>query len=151
MLTATMNQEPGDHRGMYRPPLRLKHNGELPVRVGWPGHESGTESECREQEVFYRCRFCLTKITSAARMIEVSGSHRHVFANPYGKIFEIGCFAAAPGCISHGTPTTECTWFAGCSWRFSLCGSCFSHLGWKYQSYRAASFFGLILANLLRQ
>jgi len=145
-----MNPEPGDHRGMYPTPLLLKRHGELPV-MSRPGRESGAASDRGEQEVFYRCRFCLTKITSAARMIEVSGSHRHVFANPYGKIFEIGCFAAAPGCISQGTPTTECTWFAGCSWRFSLCGSCFSHLGWKYQPNRAASFFGLILANLLCQ
>ena len=145
-----MNPEPGDYRGMYPPPLLLKRHSELPVQ-GRPGRESGAASSRGEQEVFYRCRFCLTKITSAARMIEVNGSHRHVFANPYGKIFEIGCFAMAPGCISNGSPTTECTWFAGCSWRFSLCASCFSHLGWKYQSNLTASFFGLILANLLRQ
>ena len=68
----------------------------------------------------------------------------------HGKVFEIGCFGAAPGCFSYGPATSECTWFAGCSWRFSLCTSCFTHLGWKYKSSLTGSFFGLILANLVK-
>ena len=107
--------------------------------------DNGEQGEC------FRCRFCQAKITTAAQMIEVNGSHRHVFANPLGKVYEIGCFSQAPGCMNHGPPTTECTWFAGCTWRFSLCVSCFSHLGWQYQSHLTGSFFGLILANLLRR
>ena|GEM_PF-270377 len=103
------------------------------------------------QGEFFRCRFCRAKITTAARMIAVNGSHRHVFTNPLGKVYEIGCFSQAPGCINQGPPTTECTWFTGCTWRFSLCASCFSHLGWQYHSDLTGYFFGLILANLLRR
>jgi hypothetical protein len=84
-------------------------------------------------------------------MIEVNGAHRHTFANPHGKVFEICCFARAPGCINHGEPTTECTWFVGHAWRFAHCGSCFAHLGWQYQSQLAGSFYGLIRADLLRE
>lgn len=112
---------------------------------------SDEKTDNGEQGEFFRCRFCRAKITTAARMIEVNGSHRHVFANPHGKVFEIGCFSRAPGCMNHGQPTAECTWFAGCTWRFSLCASCFSHLGWQYQSPLTGSFFGLILTNLLRR
>ncbi|OKY73747.1 MAG: hypothetical protein BM485_16935 [Desulfobulbaceae bacterium DB1] len=98
---------------------------------------------------WFYCRFCRARITSFSRMIEVNGSHCHVFANPHGKVFEIGCFSAAPGCVHHGTPTRECTWFTGCSWRFSLCAVCSAHLGWHYQSDLAGSFWGLVLANLV--
>ncbi|MEW6521328.1 MAG: cereblon family protein [Thermodesulfobacteriota bacterium] len=114
-------------------------------------NRSAEEFDDGEQGEYFRCRFCRAKITTAARMIEVNGSHRHVFANPQGKVFEIGCFSQAPGCMNHGQPTAACTWFAGCTWRFSLCVSCFSHLGWQYQSPLTGSFFGLILANLLRR
>jgi len=113
--------------------------------------QSDKKTDNGDQGEFFRCRFCRSKITTAAQMIEVNGSHRHVFANPLGKVFEIGCFSHAPGCMNRGSPTTECTWFAGCSWRFSLCLSCFSHLGWQYHSDLTGSFFGLILVNLLRR
>lgn len=105
----------------------------------------GEGKPCR----FFRCSICRRKITSSENTISVNGNHRHVFANPHGKIYEIGCFACAPGCINHGPPTMECTWFAGCSWRFSLCATCSTHLGWHYQSNLGGSFFGLILANLV--
>lgn len=96
-----------------------------------------------------RCRFCRSRITSTSQMIEVNGGHHHTFANPHGKVFSIGCFAAAPGSITHGPASTDCTWFAGYSWRFSLCYNCLVHIGWKYESHMSGSFFGLILANLL--
>ena len=112
------------------------------------GDEKPERSEAGEA---FRCRFCQAKITTAAQMIAVNGSHRHVFTNPLGKVYEIGCFSRAPGCMNQGQPTTECTWFTGCAWRFSLCSSCFSHLGWQYHSDLTGYFFGLILANLLRR
>ncbi|MEW6520262.1 MAG: cereblon family protein [Thermodesulfobacteriota bacterium] len=112
---------------------------------------SDARTDSGDQEGVFRCRFCLAKITTAAQMIEVNGSHRHVFTNPVGKVFEIGCFSQAAGCLNHGPATTECTWFTGCTWRFSLCASCFSHLGWQYHADLTGYFFGLILANLLRR
>jgi hypothetical protein len=52
-------------------------------------------------------------VTNAAWRIAVSGSHRHVFANPYGMVFVLGCFAAAPGCALMGQPSDAFAWFAG--------------------------------------
>ncbi len=109
---------------------------------------SDEEVDNGDRGEWFRCRFCKARITTPARMIEVAGSHCHVFTNPQGKVFEIGCFSGAPGCINHGSPTMECTWFTGCSWRFSLCGTCSAHLGWHYQSALSGSFWGLILTNL---
>jgi len=107
------------------------------------------DSDTNESEVIYYCSMCKHLIAFTTQIIEVNDQHRHVYANPVGSVFEIGCFSKAPGCISQGIPTIECTWFAGFSWRFSLCGQCHTHLGWKYTSPNHGSFFGLILNMLV--
>ncbi len=111
--------------------------------------KSGNKEDVKEKGSPILCGFCRAKITTVGQMIEVNGSYRHTFTNPHGKVFEIGCFSSAPGCISHGPATHDCTWFAGCSWRFSLCANCFAHIGWKYQSSLSGSFYGLVLVHLL--
>ncbi|MBU4262375.1 MAG: hypothetical protein KKC76_10985 [Proteobacteria bacterium] len=130
--------------------LVFRRQGEL-LLDGKIDSSSDEQTKNSDQGEVFLCRFCRTKITTAAQMIEVNGSHCHMFTNPLGKVYEIGCFSHAPGCLNQGLPTTECTWFTGCTWRFSLCGSCFSHLGWQYHSDLTGYFFGLILANLLRR
>jgi hypothetical protein len=97
---------------------------------------------------WYRCRRCGSRIARTADRIRINGRMSHVFNNPAGYIFEIGCFAAAEGCVNEGQPTLEFTWFDGFSWRFALCGNCRTHLGWFYQAMKSASFYGLILAGL---
>lgn len=101
-----------------------------------------------EREAAYYCSVCKHLIANAAQITEVNGQHRHVYSNPSGNVFEIGCFSKAPGCISWGVPTAQCTWFAGFNWRYSLCGQCHTHLGWKYSALNHGTFFGLIV-NLL--
>lgn len=93
------------------------------------------------------CRKCGHAITSRGRAIVSDGSHVHVFTNPAGLTFRIGCFSDAPGCLLAGEPTTEFTWFPGHAWSFALCAGCGAHLGWYYDS-GSGGFFGLILANL---
>jgi len=78
----------------------------------------------------------------------MSGSHVHVFTNPAGFTFRIGCFSSAPGCLNAGDPTGDFTWFTGYDWSFALCGGCMTHLGWFYESGRDG-FHGLILAELV--
>ncbi|CAN2040732.1 CULT domain-containing protein [Candidatus Magnetomoraceae bacterium gMMP-15] len=95
------------------------------------------------------CKICKNKITLHDNIIEINGSHKHIFTNPAGIIFQIGCFSMADGCIQHGLSTTEHTWFAGFSWRFAFCSSCHSHLGWFYHSKGTESFYGLILNYLI--
>ncbi len=93
------------------------------------------------------CRLCGHYITTPNSKIEMSGRHVHVFTNPAGYVFRIGCFSAAPGCVVTGEPTEEYTWFPSYSWSYALCAGCMEHLGWYYDSGRD-SFFGLILDRL---
>ncbi len=81
-------------------------------------------------------------------MITIQGQHSHTFTNPAGILYTIGCFSKADGCIVHGMPTTEFTWFEGFRWSIALCGGCLIHLGWFYQSGSEA-FFGMILDRLV--
>jgi hypothetical protein len=78
----------------------------------------------------------------------VSGSHRHVFANPYGFVFEIGCFSDAPGAAGRGPVATAFSWFAGTAWQAAVCAACGRHLGWRYDRGDSHFFFGLILDRL---
>ena len=94
------------------------------------------------------CAGCGHPITTERQRIEMKGRHEHRCVNPDGVVFHIGCFHGAPGCASHGAPTTEFTWFAGFAWNYALCDDCSTLLGWKYHGTDGASFFGLILNRL---
>lgn len=94
------------------------------------------------------CAQCFHPITSESWRVAMAGSHRHVFANPGGHVFEIGCFAAAPGCAALGPPTPDFSWFSGTSWQIAVCAACGLHLGWRYEQALGGPFFGLILDRL---
>jgi hypothetical protein len=94
-----------------------------------------------------RCKICGHRISSSEKKIEVNGRHQHVFTNPAGVIYKIGCFSDANGCVNYGISSLEHTWFSDYSWRYALCSNCHTHLGWFYQSENN-SFYGLILDNL---
>jgi hypothetical protein len=96
------------------------------------------------------CRNCLATVCRPGDRAEYGGKHAHVFFNPSGLVFEIGCFARAPGCAATGQPTTEFTWFPGRAWQLALCRSCQAHLGWRYADTggSGSAFFGLILDRL---
>jgi hypothetical protein len=93
------------------------------------------------------CRVCGSIITSEARKVLFGGRQTHTFFNPQGLVFELGCFASAPGCDCRGPRTDEFSWFKGYSWEFALCGACGEHLGWHYIA-GGHDFFGLILNKL---
>lgn len=94
------------------------------------------------------CAACRFMITAPSWRGAVAGSHRHVFANPHGHVFEIGCFAAAPGCAAVGLPTSDFSWFPGTIWQIAVCVACGLHLGWRYVQGDSGAFFGLILDRL---
>lgn len=94
------------------------------------------------------CAQCLNPITAEAWRMAVAGSHRHVFANPGGHVFEIGCFSSAPGCAALGPPTQDFSWFSGTLWQVAVCAACGQHLGWRYEQAQGGLFFGLILDRL---
>ena len=118
---------------------------------GAPGFSSETlarDDAETEGEKGIICRFCRNVITRPEAIIQMSGRHCHVFTNPTGITYEIGCFSSATGCVRFGEPTDEFTWFPGFLWYCVLCSKCHIHLGWYYQS-GTNGFYGLILDNLI--
>lgn len=89
-------------------------------------------------------------MASARSRSVIGGSHAHVFANPGGLVFEIGCFQEAFGCRGEGPFVAEFSWFAGFAWQVAVCRACEAHLGWRYRplSGAAPGFWGLILSRL---
>ncbi|HET6459422.1 MAG TPA: cereblon family protein [Syntrophales bacterium] len=107
------------------------------------------EGETRKKKESIICKNCGNEITTAEYSIAVGGQHAHIFTNPLGVTFHIGCFSRAWGCFVYGIPTYEATWFAEFTWCIAVCANCFTHLGWYYQSGKE-SFYGLIMANLAK-
>jgi len=104
--------------------------------------------EQEEEKDTVRCAFCQHEVTGLEECISVNGSHAHVFANPHGFVFEIGCFKKAIGCRVSMESSCEFSWFAGYRWKIAVCGACFNHLGWFFAS-ESNTFFGLIFKNLI--
>ena len=93
------------------------------------------------------CRTCALPVARMRDRISVDGKHVHALFNPSGILFEVACFAKAPGCRFEGQFTHDFTWFAGYAWRFAMCRRCASHLGWEYRG-ADGGFAGLIMAEL---
>lgn len=100
-----------------------------------------------EKREFLRCTECHYAITRKSDRIQINEHHQHVFANPHGYIFHIGCFAQAPGCVIASEETSYFSWFPGYAWQIALCGQCLTLLGWAFRSSES-QFFGLILDKL---
>ncbi len=105
------------------------------------------DTDDADKKEFLRCKQCQYPITRTGDRIKINEKHQHVFANPHGFIYQIGCFAQAPGCIIIGEATNYFSWFPGYAWRIALCGQCWTLLGWAFRS-QESQFFGLILDKL---
>lgn len=125
------------------PMVCFKEQTDISVSV-----EDRTESAEKDDDLL--CRQCRQIIARVADMISVNGTHRHVFANPHGIVYEIGCFCAATGCGYASPASTEFTWFPGYVWRILACTGCLSHLGWAFTGKAGDQFYGLILDRLVR-
>ncbi|MCD4743819.1 MAG: hypothetical protein K8R67_15255 [Desulfobacteraceae bacterium] len=93
------------------------------------------------------CLYCKNLITNHYTQIKINDSHKHVFANPHGIVFEIGCYKEAVGCMVYKGASKEFSWFLSYNWRIAVCNHCSSHLGWLFTS-DSNSFFGLIIEKL---
>lgn len=142
-----MNVQPGIP-SKYGPPLRLlRQLSDEQIEKVCERLEQKRAKHGKNRKVFL-CRACGAPITTAEREVHIMGRSIHTFRNPAGVYYTIACFSSAPGCMVHGEPTAEFTWFPGYAWSYAHCGKCLIHLGWKYESGEAV-FFGLILAHLL--
>jgi hypothetical protein len=104
-------------------------------------------SPVRREASALRCAACGHVITDASQRIAMNGAHVHLFTNPAGFVFEIGCFASAPGCAHVGPREDAFSWFPGWSWQIATCASCHVHLGWIYRN-AGEQFHGVIVAAL---
>jgi hypothetical protein len=93
------------------------------------------------------CAACGHRITDDDHRIAVSDSHEHVFVNPAGFQFRIGCFDAAPGCAYRGPTEAAFSWFPGFTWQVAVCARCRAHVGWIYRN-AGLQFHGLSLDAL---
>ena len=106
------------------------------------------ETTAGGQGRWLRCRFCGLIITAPSARTSPNGRHRHTFANPHGYVFDVRCFASAPGALPVGSFSADFSWFAGYSWQVVVGGRCQVHLGWLFQG-GGGGFFALI-GNRLR-
>lgn len=108
------------------------------------------DAERRKKREVLRCKTCGAPITRNSERIVINEQHRHIFTNPHGYIYQIGCFANAPGCVRVGEETNFFSWFPEYSWQVALCGRCFTLLGWAFRS-QESFFWGLILDQLQQE
>jgi hypothetical protein len=94
------------------------------------------------------CRNCQGHITEPDCQMQMDGAFCHVFANPSGQVFEIGCFSEAVGCRPMPPSFSEFSWFSGYDWNIGVCQDCRTHLGWRFRSGQD-QFWGLILDKLI--
>lgn len=108
-----------------------------------------TKDACKAQEKeVIVCAACYQEITESELQIMIDDSFTHVFANPHGIVFEIGCFSQAKGCHAGSLPSDDFSWFSGFEWQVGVCTSCLCHLGWIFTN-NTQRFYGLILDKLI--
>lgn len=110
-------------------------------------NEDKPEDKSDDKE-FLCCVNCHNPITHQTHGIYINESHQHTFANPHGIIYQIACFAQAPGCVAISQPENYFSWFPGYTWQVAVCEQCFNLLGWVFCS-STNKFFGLISNKLI--
>jgi hypothetical protein len=109
-----------------------------------PAPEASTEGDAEvEEERWLRCGACGARVAKEAARVAINGAHEHVFMNPAGIKFRVGCYSAAPGCAPAGGRSTVWTWFPGYAWQIEVCRACHVHLGWSFHG-AAAAFYALV-------
>ncbi|MBG0791652.1 MAG: hypothetical protein H0S80_14265 [Desulfovibrionaceae bacterium] len=134
----------------YKRPTRALRDGHEPAKTPDSGRadpDGHPEPDAGGRGPVLVCRVCRSTITRRDLAMEVNNSHRHVFFNPHGEVFELGCFASAKNVIPTGPKTDAFTWFPGHAWQAVACSGCATHLGWRFTG-QGSGFFGLILAAL---
>lgn len=124
----------------------LKRRNLKSVAHRQPQTTTRVDTEAYQDRVLV-CRLCGNIITYESLGTTIAGAQCHTFANPYGHIYQIGCFRNAPGVLVDLTESTDFTWFQGFAWSIAICNWCGTHLGWRF-SAESSVFYGLILVKL---
>jgi hypothetical protein len=99
-------------------------------------------------ERVWRCARCRQTVARDRDRREMDGRFDHVFMNPHGFVFHVGCFSAADGVQRRGGFTDDFSWFPGYDWSYAHCRACKAHLGWRFEG-RTDGFWGLILERIV--
>lgn len=129
-------------------PLSLLREKGRQRAPGSPGHDLEPETDGPGGRRVLVCTVCRKRITTESARMAKGGKHLHVFANPMGLVFEIGCFSVAAGCLRAGPQSLEFTWFPGYAWQPAVCAGCGGHMGWFWQNASGDAFWGLLLERL---
>jgi hypothetical protein len=114
-----------------------------------PVSETASENQpLLDEDPQILCRACSNAVTHPGFKILRDNRFSHTFANPYGHVFEIGCFSRAQGCVKASAESDEFPWFKGYRWSVGACRRCRTQLGWVFSSGRD-TFYGLILDTLV--
>ena len=147
-ITAEINMELSRSSNFLNIAIELLRKGEKnEIDVDVDKRVESKDSKSFDKHNFLVCIKCKNPITQETNRIQVDEKHQHVFANPQGHVYQVGCFSRAQGCIIFGEKTSYFTWFPGYTWQIVLCSFCGSLLGWFFQSNKF-HFFGLILDNI---
>ncbi|NDV18226.1 hypothetical protein GO013_02180 [Pseudodesulfovibrio sp. JC047] len=135
---------------LLSPVVALRNEPESPSHASTnePMVKRQSASDPVEKRTRLICRQCRTPITRHDLGMTINGSHRHVFFNPTGDIFELSCFASAKNILPTGPRTEEFTWFPGFAWQVVVCAGCMTQLGWRFIG-PDKGFFGLITRLLI--
>lgn len=112
-------------------------------------HIPSDKSELRHERGVL-CASCSVRLTAPSYAYAYAGAHTHIKTNPEGVTFIIHTYSRADNCLIEGTGTLMFTWFEGYYWKYCLCASCGSHLGWYYyHAQQGNSFYGLMKESIL--
>ncbi len=108
--------------------------------------ESQSPEEESKDPAMYRCKACNNPVAVVGDEIKI-GEIPTLTAqvNPHGFVHEVLTLNKARNVILHGHPTPADSWFPGYQWRYCICASCHTHLGWSYHKPMTleVSFVGL--------
>ena len=114
--------------------------------------EKGTPEVQPTIEPVILCKNCNAFVTKPEFAVHREHGFSQTFANPAGYVFEIGCFATAPGCCEGSAPSNEFSWYPGYEWCIGICRNCACQLGWVFMPVRqdqGSKFYGLVLDYLI--
>jgi cereblon len=104
------------------------------------------------RRVRYHCASCGTFIVTDDERVSVMGAQEHSYVNPAGIRCNFITFLTCEHVLVGDTLYREHSWFPAYGWRFTVCGSCSAHLGWKYDAIAPEryppEFFGLLIRSL---
>lgn len=80
-----------------------------------------------------RCGVGLAKMSDIVLVSDAGATGS--FVNPGGAVHDmitVSGASAGPKLRLHGTPSSEHSWFPGYQWTIASCGTCGTHMGWRF-------------------